>query len=124
MKRLLFSLVLALAAYGQKVDQYNVVWTSPSKDSSGSMPLGNGEVGINAWVEPSGDLVFYISKTDAWSETARLLKLGRVRVRLFPNALASGENFRQTLKLSTGEMIVSGGKADNAVNISLWVDAN
>ena len=42
------------------VDQYNVVWDSPSEDSTGSMPLGNGEIALNAWVEPNGDLVFYI----------------------------------------------------------------
>lgn len=50
------------------VDAYNVVWTSPSQDSSGSMPLGNGEVGVNLWVEPDGDLLFYIARTDAWDE--------------------------------------------------------
>ena len=32
------------------------------------MPLGNGDIGVNAWVEPSGDLLFYVGKTDAWSE--------------------------------------------------------
>ncbi len=53
----------------------NVVWESPSHDARGSMPIGNGDIGANVWVEPSGDVVFYISKTDAWSENARLLKL-------------------------------------------------
>lgn len=125
MKRLALSLLLSLAAFGQKpIDQYNVLWTSPSKDFSGSMPLGNGDIGVNAWVEPSGDLVFYISKTDSWSETVRLLKIGRVRVRISPNPLSNGGSFRQTLKLSTGEFQVTGGKTDNAASISLWVDAN
>src|SRR6266404_5087673 len=79
-------IALSLPSSGQNpVDQNNVVWTSPSKDSSGSMPLGNGDIGLNLWVEESGELVFYIGKTDAWSESARLLKLGRVRVRLSPN---------------------------------------
>ncbi len=31
-----------------------------------SMPLGNGDIGLNVWVDPGGDLLFYISKTDAW----------------------------------------------------------
>ena len=31
--------------------RYNVVWDSPSKDYSGSMPLGNGDIGVNAWLE-------------------------------------------------------------------------
>ena len=59
------------------LDSYNVVWNSPSENAHDSMPLGNGDVGINAWVEPSGDLVFYVSKTDAWDENARLCKIGR-----------------------------------------------
>ena len=56
------------------------------------MPLGNGDVGLNVWVEKSGDLVFYISKTDAWSDNVGaskgLPKVGRVRVKLSP-ALAT-----------------------------------
>ena len=86
MKRFLLLSALATAAFGQHaVDAYNVVWNSPSKDSSGSMPLGNGDIGVNAWVEENGDLLLYVSKTDAWSENVRLLKLGRVRLRLTPN---------------------------------------
>jgi len=76
-----------------ELDSYNVVWTSPSHDASGSMPIGNGEVGLNVWVEADGDLLFYISRTDAWSECSRLLKLGRVRLGLVPNPLASGHPF-------------------------------
>jgi hypothetical protein len=95
----------------------NVTWTTPSADSAGSMPLGNGDIGLNAWVEPNGDLVFYISKTDAWSEIARLLKIGRVRVRLSP---ARAEPFEQTLDLERGEMRVRLGDLELAV----WVDAH
>jgi len=49
------------------------------------MPIGNGDIGLNLWVEAGGALVFYISKTDAWNENGSLLKLGRVRVQLSPN---------------------------------------
>jgi hypothetical protein len=38
-----------------------VVWDTPSRDSSGSMPLGNGDIGLNVWVEEEGDLLFYLS---------------------------------------------------------------
>ena len=48
-----------------KIKKYDVVWDVPSKNSSGSMPLGNGDIGINLWVEEDGDLLFYISKTDS-----------------------------------------------------------
>jgi len=35
-------------------DRYNVVWTSQSKNSGGSMPVGGGGIGLNVWVE-NGD---------------------------------------------------------------------
>src|SRR5208283_3619530 len=61
------------------IDDYDVTWDSPSTDARGSMPLGNGDISLNAWVEADGDLQFYIGKTDAWDDNSRLLKLGRVR---------------------------------------------
>ncbi len=81
---------------GDPLDRCNVIWDSPSSDSSGSMPLGNGDIGLNLWLEHGGDLLFYISKTDAWSEIARLQKLGRVRVRLTPNPFVPGRPLFQT----------------------------
>ena len=79
------------------LDRYNVVWTTPGKDAGDSMPLGNGEVGINLWVEEDGDLLFYISRTDSLSEVSRLLKVGEVRVSLSPNPFAAGSPFSQEL---------------------------
>src|SRR5687767_1930632 len=38
----------------EQLDRYNVEWTSPSRDASGSMPLGNGDIGLNVWVEEGG----------------------------------------------------------------------
>ena len=90
----------------QTIGDYDVVWRSPSSDASGAMPLGNGELGINLWVEPSGDLLFYLSRTDSWSETGRLLKLGKVRVSLSPNPFAAGSAFTQRLNLQQGTIDV------------------
>ncbi|MEA3368386.1 MAG: DUF5703 domain-containing protein, partial [Planctomycetota bacterium] len=56
------------AETAHRMDPYNVVWQTPSKDPSGSMPLGNGSTGLNAWVEESGDLLFYISRIDTWGD--------------------------------------------------------
>jgi hypothetical protein len=120
---LLVSLALAAAAQ-HTLDQYNVTWDSPSRDSSGSMPLGNGDIGLNVWVEESGDLVFYLSKTDAWSETVRLLKLGRVRVRLSPNPFKPGQAFRQTLNLRTANVEIRMGPPATEVRLNIWADAN
>ena len=83
-----------------ELGRYDVVWDSPSTDASGSMPIGNGEVGLNVWVEADGDLVFYISRTDAWSECNRLLKLGRVRVKLSPNPFRQGHPVPAGVKTS------------------------
>lgn len=105
-----------------ELDRCNVVWDSPSADSTGSMPLGNGDIGLNAWVETNGDLVFFIAKTDAWSDAGRLVKLGQVRVRLMPSLPASP--FRQELQLRKGQMIVRAGGPDGLVTLRLWVDAN
>ncbi len=121
----LFTLVL-FSALGQPVKElaaYDVVWNSPSEDSRGSMPLGNGDIGLNVWVEKSGDLVFYISKTDAWSDNVGgnkgLPKVGRVRLKLSP-ALTTSSGFVQTLKLATGEIEIRSG----AATMRVWVDAN
>ncbi|GIV16271.1 MAG: hypothetical protein KatS3mg022_1706 [Armatimonadota bacterium] len=102
----------------------NVVWDTPSQDSSGSMPLGNGDIGVNVWVEPNGDLVFYLSKTDAWSEINRLLKLGKVRVTLSPPLLSGGDFFLQDLRLLQGEIVVQGGNPSNPTLLRVWIDAN
>ena len=100
------------------LDSYNVIWDSPSTNSFGSMPLGNGDVGANVWVEPNGDLVFYVSKVDAYDAGHLLKKLGRVRLRLIP-ALSVGD-FRQTLVLRDGVIVIHAGD----VNLRIWVDAN
>ena len=97
---LIFLLLLLPAIRAEAADTpfpEDLTWTTPSGDSHGSMPLGNGDIGLNVWVEKSGDLLFYISKTDAWSDNVGgnkgLLKLGRVRVRLDPNPFAEGQPF-------------------------------
>jgi len=104
-----------------KVSDYNVVWDSPSQNAAGSMPIGNGEVGANFWVEPSGDMVFYISRTDAWSETGELYKLGRIRVSTQP-AITSANDFRQTLDLENGRITLCG--AGMALNFFIDGEAN
>jgi len=106
------------------LDKYNVVWDTPSKDHNGSMPLGNGDIGVNAWIEENGDLIFYISKTDSWGDNGRLLKVGKVRIRLDPDPLSSSTGFKQTLHLVDGMMNVQYGTGNTSTTLRLWVDAN
>jgi alpha-L-fucosidase 2 len=102
----------------------NVIWHTASIDSSGSMPLGNGDICLNVWAEANGDLLFYISKSDAWNENSRLLKLGRVRVNITPNPFAAEFDFSQVLKLYVGEIEINAGEPGSQVTLRLWVDAN
>jgi len=85
---------LCLAASSELLDSYNVVWTKQSQNSSESMPVGGGDVGLNVWVE-NGELLFYIGKDAAFDENNQLLKLGRVRVRMAPNPFEPKASFRQ-----------------------------
>lgn len=101
------------------MSQYDVTWTSPSQSARDSMPLGNGDIALNAWVEENGDLLFYIAKIDSWDENSRLLKVGKVRVTLEPQPQLVP--FEQTLNLAEGMMHVAMGEN---VHINLWVDAN
>ena len=103
---------------GTDIEKYNVVWTTPSQNASGSMPIGNGELAANVWVEENGDLVFYMSRTDSWNETGELCKLGRIRVSFTP-AVFSSSDFNQTLDLYNGCIRLKGNGAD----LSFWVDS-
>ena len=107
-----------------KLDAYNVSWNTPGANSSDSMPIGNGDITANVWLENKGDLCFYIGKSDAWSEATRLLKVGKVRVRLSPNPFLEGTEFLQVLKLHEGEIVITAGAKENQVNLRIWVDAN
>ncbi len=98
----------------------DIVWNSLGTNENSSMPVGNGDIALNVWTEPSGDIVFLAAKSDAWSENGQLLKLGRIRVKLTPNPFVATACFAQTLKLETGEVRIQGGKSYAHV----WVDAN
>lgn len=102
---------------GNPVSQYEVVWKTRGKDAADSMPLGNGDLGLNVWVEEEGDLLFYLGKNDAWSEVHRLLKLGRMRLHFDPPILKTAD-FSQTLELATGSIVIRGG----SFAIRIWVD--
>ena len=49
------------------LEAYNVVWTTPSKHSGESMPVGGGQIGPNVWVE-DGDVLFYVGQSGCLDE--------------------------------------------------------
>ncbi len=107
-----------------ELGKYDVRWGSVGGSSKASMPLGNGDIGLNVWTEEGGDVCFYISKTDSWDESGRLLKLGRVRIHLDPNPFPSAGPFRQTLSLRDATVTVRAGSGPAETVLSVWVDAN
>ena len=103
----------------------DVTWTTPGTNENDSMPIGNGDLAANVWTEQNGDLVLLVAKSDAWTEWGKLVKLGRVRVRLTPNPFASATNasttnFTQTLHLENGSVEIKCGKN----TLQVWADAH
>jgi alpha-L-fucosidase 2 len=92
---------------------FDTLGTGPSD----FMPLGNGETCANVWTEPDGSICLYIARTDAWSEIARLLKVGKARVRL-DSPLSPATS--QRLDVGTATIhIVDGARA-----LRIWIDAH
>lgn len=102
------------------LSDYNVKWTTQSANSSESMPVGGGDIGLNVWVE-KGEVFLYLGKTGAFDENNTLLKLGRVRLHLFPNPF-EGQSFTQELQLEKGHAVITGEHAGIKANLLVWVD--
>lgn len=123
--RLLAAAILLAAARlasAQAVNtQYSVAWDSPGKSYRDSMPVGNGDIGLNVWTEENGDVVFLIDKTDAWTENGELVKLGRVRLKFDATPFKAGPQFRQVLLPRQGAVEIRG--AASSV-LRIWADAN
>jgi hypothetical protein len=114
--------LLSSTAWADEVPaSYEVVWESPSENPRGSMPLGNGDVGLNVWVLRNGAVHLLISKTDAWDENARLVKVGQVVVRFPPECFARA--FRQQLDVRTATIRIATEYEGRPTEIRIWVDA-
>ncbi|MHB8897877.1 MAG: DUF5703 domain-containing protein [Thermoguttaceae bacterium] len=100
--------------------RYNVIWDSPSKDASGVMPIGNGDLAAGVYSIENGDLFLLLAKNDALTYMGDLYKTGRVRIALDPNPFGQGKQFRQTLDLPTGSILI---EADG-MTLRIWADAN
>ncbi len=103
---------------------YNIVWNSPGNSSKNSVPLGNGDMGINLWVEEEGNICFYLCKTDSWDENGRLIKIGKVKINISPNPFKNATLFTQILNLTDGTIEIKAGQGKEQVKFIVWVDAN
>ncbi len=103
------------------LEQYNVAWTSQSKNAGESMPVSGGDIGLNVWVE-NDELLVYVGRAGYRDENGALLKPGRVRIELRPNPFSNGA-FRQELRLREGYMLVNGELPDGTpVAMRVWVE--
>lgn len=117
---ILFSFIAAVAK-AQVQPNYNIVWTSQSKNSSESMPCGGGDIGMNVWVE-NGELVIYIARSGSFNEDNALMKAGRIRIKILPNPY-NGKTFKQELHLQQGYITVDGENNGIKATIKIWADA-
>lgn len=113
---LLFVFACSVVAQPAELSKYNVKWTTQSSNSSGSMPCGGGDIGLNVWVE-KGDVLFYLSRNGAFDHNNQLLKLGRVRLQ-FPGSSFDSSHFKQELKLADGNVEITG----RGLKVLIWVD--
>jgi hypothetical protein len=103
-------------------DFYNPIWQTPSRDASGSMPCGGGDIGLNVWIE-DGEILFYIARSGTFDENNTLVKLGRIRLRCEPNPF-SGEEFTQELVLEKGYVEIRGQEDGLRGMYRIWVDVH
>lgn len=103
-------------------EKHHVVWSTPAGCPADLMPLGNGELGINAGFFQNGDLVVYFGRNDSFSEVSQLCKVGKIRISFTPQPDFT-TFFRQELCLQQGLLKLSAGRGDTAFEAEIFVDA-
>jgi hypothetical protein len=117
MKKSVYIFLFLFISILSKGIEPDFTWTSPSRNSSESMPCGGGDTGLNVWVE-NGDLFFYVARSGSFDENNTLLKQGRFRIRLTPNPFTNASDFHQTLKVNDGYVEITARET----KIQLWAD--
>lgn len=110
----------AAETHAADMSRYNVVWNSPSKDATGVMPVGNGDIAAGVCAIEDGNLYLLLAKNDALSYCGDIYKTGRVRLSFDPNPFVKGKPFQQTLDLPTASVHI---EADG-IKLRIWADAN
>ena len=93
----------------------------------GLLPIGNGDICANVWIDPDYSLNLLVSKSDALSELTRTLKLGIVKI-----------SFGDMIKNPAIELVVYDGVVELAdrhtgflriymltriIRVSVWITA-
>ena len=103
------------------LEAYNPRWTGVGGSDRASVPLGNGELCSNVWVQRDG-IHLYLARSDAISELDRTLKLGEFVVTLDPNPFEEG-TVRQELNLRDGSFHVSAEGPFGSVRVVVLIDS-
>jgi len=101
------------------LSKYNIIWDSPSKDCTGVMPIGNGDIGAGIYAIEDDALYLLLSKDGAVNYEGELYKTGRVKITISPNPFAN-DGFTQTLDIEKGRINIK----TKTVDINIWADAN
>lgn len=97
------------------VSDYDVIWRTQSDCSRDSMPYGDGETGVNIWVEKENGLYLLVGRTDVKEHN----KLVRLHLQTSPNVFGS-DYFRQNLRLYDGYIEIE----CEAGQFKIWMDAD
>jgi hypothetical protein len=99
----------------------DLVWTTPSKGVTGSMPLGNGKLGLNVWADSGNVVWLLLSHVDALDENTNLDKLGRVKIEaVISQPLLVAQAFKQEMHLPNQTVSID---LTSGVSLDVWVDA-
>ena len=115
------------------VTVFNPRFETPSFDGPAqNMPVGNGEVVANVWVDGvrNGSVALLFGRSDVFTGDVQAVKLGRLRIELEPNPFrrffvpslpgSRAGNFSQTLDLDSGLLSIRAG----GVELRVWSDMN
>ena len=109
------------SAHWRSVDLYDPMFIGAGGSDRASIPLGNGEVCANVWVEEDG-VHIYLARSDALTELDRTVKLGEFVVSLDPNPFLRPEVVTQRLRLRKGTLEITAMLDDAPLRISVFID--
>ena len=105
----------------KEIKKCNVSYHILGKSDRSSMPLGNGELCTNIWVDEEGQICFYLSRSDALTELDRNVKLGFFKINISPNPFI-GNKYEQTLDVADGYIKITG--EDACIKVYIDPDKN
>ena len=106
----------------------DLLWTSASTGVMGSMPLGNGKLGVNVWADSADTVWLLLSHIDAIDENTNLDKLGRVKIEALLSTAAAGDvpypaaqAFKQEMHLQNSTVTID---LTSGISVDVWVSEN